>query len=202
MNKKEYIELLKTKQWKDFREAILLRDNYSCKLCGKTRNLNVHHIKYIRGLKPWEYPDDLVITLCNECHNKVHNIEPKKIKDTNKFFAVFVNNVDSILAIKGKTAIKVLLWMCANAEYNTGKVYLTSSRIDELSQTLGMPKQSVYNSLLELKKLNLISGNRGSFQINPEIFWKGELSVRKQLLDKTGNKMSITFSLLDGNDNK
>lgn len=126
----------------------------------------------------------------------VYNVE------SDSFFMTFINFMSPMFKLKGDNAKNILSWMCANAEYNTGKVYLTSSRIDELSQTLEMPKQSVYNSLLELKKLNLISGNRGSFQINPEIFWKGELSVRKQLLDKTGNKMSITFSLLDDNDNK
>lgn len=126
----------------------------------------------------------------------VYNVE------SDSFFMTFINFMSPMFRLKGDNAKNILSWMCANAEYNIGKVYLTSSRIDELSQTLGMPKQSVYNSLLELKKLNLISGNRGSFQINPEIFWKGELSVRKQLLDKTGNKMSITFSLLDDNDNK
>lgn len=202
MNKKEYTELLKTKQWKNFREAILLRDNYSCRVCGSIKNPNVHHIKYIRGLKPWEYPDDLVITLCRDCHAKVHSIKSKKDRNSDKFFAVFIDNINSILSITGENAIKVLLWMCSIAEYNSGIVYMTTRQIIELANLLNKPRQSIYNSIVQLKKLDLISGERGCFQINPEIFWKGELSVRKQLLDKSGNKMSITFSLLDDNDNK
>ena len=36
--------------------------------------LNIHHKYYVRGRKPWEYPNDALITLCQECHqNRHHN---------------------------------------------------------------------------------------------------------------------------------
>lgn len=34
--------------------------------------LNVHHNYYTRGKKPWEYPDDALVTLCEDCHKKRH----------------------------------------------------------------------------------------------------------------------------------
>lgn len=34
--------------------------------------LNVHHKHYIIQHKAWEYEDDDLVTLCNECHTKVH----------------------------------------------------------------------------------------------------------------------------------
>ena len=34
--------------------------------------LNVHHKHYIIQHKAWEYEDDDLITLCHECHSKVH----------------------------------------------------------------------------------------------------------------------------------
>jgi 5-methylcytosine-specific restriction endonuclease McrA len=34
--------------------------------------LNVHHKYYINGHMPWEYNNDSLITLCNECHQKRH----------------------------------------------------------------------------------------------------------------------------------
>lgn len=34
--------------------------------------LNVHHKHYIIQHKAWEYDDDDLVTLCNECHAKVH----------------------------------------------------------------------------------------------------------------------------------
>jgi len=35
--------------------------------------LNIHHNYYIRGKKPWEYPNgDALVTLCEDCHKKRH----------------------------------------------------------------------------------------------------------------------------------
>lgn len=34
--------------------------------------LNVHHKRYIIQHKAWEYADEDLITLCNECHTKIH----------------------------------------------------------------------------------------------------------------------------------
>lgn len=78
-----YEDLLKTEEWREKRQKILNRDNNKCVYCGKTHNLQVHHkyySKYPNGFRvyPWNYPDDALITLCDECHKKAHN--KKKIK--------------------------------------------------------------------------------------------------------------------------
>ena len=36
------------------------------------KGLNVHHKYYVNGLKPWEYDNDALITLCQDCHMKEH----------------------------------------------------------------------------------------------------------------------------------
>ena len=78
-----YEDLLKTEEWREKRQKILNRDNNKCVYCGKTHNLQVHHkyySKYPNGFRvyPWNYPDDALITLCDECHKKVQS--KKKIK--------------------------------------------------------------------------------------------------------------------------
>lgn len=35
-------------------------------------DLNVHHRYYIVGNKPWEYPNDALVTLCHKCHKREH----------------------------------------------------------------------------------------------------------------------------------
>ena len=35
--------------------------------------LHVHHKYYVIGNKPWEYPNDCLITLCSDCHEKLHH---------------------------------------------------------------------------------------------------------------------------------
>jgi hypothetical protein len=47
------------------------------------RNLNVHHTYYQSGKKPWEYPDESLITLCNPCHRKTHEEEEINFLDKN-----------------------------------------------------------------------------------------------------------------------
>lgn len=65
-----YTQQLNNPQWKAKRLSILERDDYSCKLCGSTDKLHVHHIKYTG--KAWEAPDENLITLCSCCHKIVH----------------------------------------------------------------------------------------------------------------------------------
>jgi hypothetical protein len=62
--------------------AVLNRDTYSCQICGtKDTRLEVHHIRF-RSQGGSNSMDNLV-TLCKECHGKVHSGEltfDKKVK--------------------------------------------------------------------------------------------------------------------------
>ena len=54
------------------------RDNWTCQICGTTKNsLTVHHFYYTPYKKAWEYDDDVLVTLCNSCHEVAHNEIPK-----------------------------------------------------------------------------------------------------------------------------
>ena len=63
----DYKEYLKDTRWQIARKEILIRDGF-CQKCGSKHKLQVHHIRYIKGKKPWEYPPEYLITLCNDCH--------------------------------------------------------------------------------------------------------------------------------------
>ena len=69
-----YKEQLADSRWLKRKFPILERDNFKCTKCGSTNNLNVHHIRYIPNLMAWEYPDESLITLCQHCHEREHNI--------------------------------------------------------------------------------------------------------------------------------
>lgn len=79
MTKRQYRVLLKSPLWKRKREKILLRDNRTCQVCAKKTYLQVHHLWYIPGKKPWQVPDSYLITLCRACHKAAH--KGKKTKD-------------------------------------------------------------------------------------------------------------------------
>lgn len=58
--------------YKCFRKRVLERDGYTCRHCGSTKDLHVHHI-----LPYAYYPEERInidngITLCKTCHYKEH----------------------------------------------------------------------------------------------------------------------------------
>ena len=66
-----------SKKWKNIRAFVLQRDFYMCQICKIPNSNTVHHIK---ELTPTNIdnasisinPDNLV-TLCNRCHNLIHD---------------------------------------------------------------------------------------------------------------------------------
>lgn len=67
-----YKEQLRHPKWQKKKAEILIRDNYTCQnknCCSTDNNLQVHHFDYISGILAWEYPNDMLTTLCEECHD-------------------------------------------------------------------------------------------------------------------------------------
>lgn len=67
-----YKEQLADSRWLQKKTEILVRDNYTCQKCGAQSHLNVHHLSYEKGKLAWEYPNEQLITLCEQCHAKEH----------------------------------------------------------------------------------------------------------------------------------
>ena len=75
-----YSEKLKDPRWQKKRLKIMNRDKFTCKLCEDVKTtLNVHHKEYIKDNDPWDYPDNLLITLCMDCHYELNDRELKSI---------------------------------------------------------------------------------------------------------------------------
>lgn len=69
MKEKTYSELLKDPRWQKKRLEIMQRDDFKCQHCFATdKSLQVHHLVYHKGAKPWEYKNEELITLCEHCH--------------------------------------------------------------------------------------------------------------------------------------
>jgi 5-methylcytosine-specific restriction endonuclease McrA len=73
-----YGKLLFDKRWFARRAEILARDNSCCVICASGEKLQVHHRQYhyivsLRQFKaPWDYVDNLMVTLCERCHGRGH----------------------------------------------------------------------------------------------------------------------------------
>lgn len=75
-------QFYKSEAWQRMREYILIRDKYKCTRCGRSGNLEVHHIIHLT-------PDNIhnalitlndanLTTLCRDCHFAVHEADRAK----------------------------------------------------------------------------------------------------------------------------
>jgi len=69
MHKSEYIEYLKSEDWKIRRKYLMELADWTCSICGN-KATQLHHLKYDK-LGDEELDVD-VIPLCNNCHKKIH----------------------------------------------------------------------------------------------------------------------------------
>ena len=67
-----YSDDLKDGRWQKKRLEIFERDKFECLCCHEPFQLGVHHLHYEAGLRPWEYDNDSLVTLCDRCHNILH----------------------------------------------------------------------------------------------------------------------------------
>lgn len=105
MKNTTYSEKLRHPLWQKKRLQILNRDNWKCMFCGcEVKNLQVHHILY-KKRDPWDYPDYLYQTLCDDCHAERQELTDKI--------------VDALRISISKTQTPILLTsaqkICANA---------------------------------------------------------------------------------------
>ena len=63
----KYSEKLRDPRWQKKRLEIFERDNWHCRFCGNQHDtLHIHHCGYLPNKDPWDYPSELLITLCED----------------------------------------------------------------------------------------------------------------------------------------
>lgn len=62
-----------SKEAKEWKQAVLFRDEYTCQKCGAVYELHVHHIKPFSKFKDLRFEASNGITLCSRCHYEVHS---------------------------------------------------------------------------------------------------------------------------------
>lgn len=68
-----YAEQLKHPKWQKRRLEKMAAADFRCEECeSDDATLHIHHRRYIKGRKVWEYSDDLLRCLCDECHGRTH----------------------------------------------------------------------------------------------------------------------------------
>lgn len=113
--------------------------------------------------------------------------------EKDKFYITYIDFIAPFFKLKSAKAKDLLIWMCNNAEFNSGRVLMPTEIRDQISKELDMSANGITNNLKSLKDLNLISGERGVFTINPQVFWKGDEKARKAFMNE--QEIKIKFSI-------
>lgn len=109
------------------------------------------------------------------------------------YYYTFINMMSPFYEINCITDAKVLAYMCERCEFNTGIVKITPADRKALVALTGVMTQAISNAISRLRGLGLISGGGGVYSVNPEIWWKGSMKTRSELLEKEGFSVSFNF---------
>lgn len=70
-----YGSQLRHPNWQRRRLEIMQRDEFRCQSCMSSElTLHVHHKRYVKGRMAWEYSDDELVTVCEFCHEDLHQL--------------------------------------------------------------------------------------------------------------------------------
>lgn len=122
----------------------------------------------------------------------------EKINSDN-FYMIFSDYSNRLYRVNSGVAHNVFIWLCTHAEFNTAKVSLTSADRSDLRAELDISDSQLTHALKILKDKSLITGERGRFIINPEVFWKGDQRIRKSELLKN-KELEVTVRIVDSED--
>lgn len=149
----EYKDLLKDPRWQKKRLEIFTRDDWSCRICGNEKlTLHLHHKRYLPNKKPWDYPDNFIVTLCEYCHDKHHKVDKikqssfseinkmKSVKEINNTALVLISdeNDDSKLLIRLITCLEYMRWVIGplNTKENIKKRNALKKEYDDISSKI------------------------------------------------------------------
>lgn len=81
-----FFDQYKSPEWQKKRLEVLQKAEFHCQRCFDAESqLHVHHKRYVKGRKVWDYTDDELEVLCDSCHSIVHE-EKQRLQD---FFVSF-----------------------------------------------------------------------------------------------------------------
>lgn len=165
MDKSEYFNKLKDPRWQAKRLFIFERDKFECVSCGsKDKTLTVHHNYYEQNKNPWEYPDDSLMTLCEDCHKEAQittKLLKESIKQTSYFDMEYIRGVVDITNNHGDEDGKFIL---TSWEYVYG---LCTGLVNII------PEDIYINNSISMKKIYRIQASKGKIKKNKRVVQDG-----------------------------
>lgn len=115
--------------------------------------------------------------------------------DEDSFYMIFVDFVKWMYNITSVNSLKLLPKLMEIAEFNTGKITLSPGLRKQLLKDLKLSPATFTralndlidnNALFKVYSTDKVTGEvtelKGEYTVNPEMFWKGELKKRKNMI--------------------
>lgn len=123
-----------------------------------------------------------------------------QLKRTEPFFQVYSQQILALYSTDVMNATtKVLYKMLEYAEWNTGKVFMTTDRVEEIMSSCNISRASYHRGVKELISKGIITKGKGSYTIAENMYWKGDMKMRENIIK---SKMKITFTPVLEEDNQ
>jgi hypothetical protein len=140
--KSAYLELFKDPKWQKKRLDVMKDAGFACANCGESsKTLSVHHGYYEQGKKPWEYPNDSLHCLCDECHRNSHIIW-RKLKS--EIGSLSVSELDRVLGY----VYGIKTWEDDHLSF----ILSTFNLWDGVGNALGLDAEEVWKTLDSKKR--------------------------------------------------
>lgn len=191
--KNNYKEELKSPEWQRKSCNHKYLDNYTCQICGRRdKVVHVHHHFYIEGRHIWEYPDETLVTLCEDCHAKEHKFD-------NKLIIEAIENARKV-GVMGLEIVKVIDRLARPLRLHipeNSKVVVPSYR--PLRETIYKPaKMNSLLSVYERKKLFMAEVEKYNVKYSVEYlqsfvdYW-GEVIGKNMRIENNHNSLLSTL---------
>jgi biotin operon repressor len=113
------------------------------------------------------------------------------------FTMMYNSYLSKLYGIQHLSDIKLLTKFCEIAEFNTGRVKLTTADREAICTQLNISKPNLSKNIKRLKEEGLIDGDKGVYTLDPKLFWKGDRKARAELLKGEGLSVIINFHTRD-----
>jgi hypothetical protein len=111
-----------------------------------------------------------------------------------EFFTVFLANLNTICELINPGDVKVLAHLCAFSGED-GKISLSTKTRKEILAKLSYSSSAFSNSLARLKISDVVVGENGDYEVNPQFFFDGTLEERTQLLRDKNFDLLLRFRI-------
>lgn len=127
--------------------------------------------------------------------------EVKEIVKTDQepFFLTYSKQILALYDSNVFNATTKVLWKLLEfAEFNTGKVYMNSERVDDILRVCSISRTSYHRAINELIDIGIITKSRTTFTIAENMFWKGDKKAREEVIN---SKLMVSFSPVFNDEN-